>query len=69
MMKKRVTFLYFFEVALILVTITMIFLLAGCVKEDQNTDGPTSVINVEKIQEEGEDQEKEAQTPGETEGS
>lgn len=52
MVKKRVKFLYFFEGALVLMTISMILLLVGCTKGDPGTDDPTSVIKGEKIQQE-----------------
>ena len=62
MVKKRVKFIYFFEGALVLMTISMILLLVGCTKGDSGMDGPTSVIKGEKIQQESAGQEKAVQT-------
>lgn len=62
MVRKRVKFLYLFEGVLILMTISMILLLAGCTKEDSGMDGPTSVVKGEKIQQETVDREKATQT-------
>lgn len=50
-MKKRVKFLYLFEGILTLITVSMIFLLVGCTKEDSGMDSPASVVKGEKIQE------------------
>ena len=58
MVRKRVKFLYLFEGVLILMTISMILLLAGCTKEDSGMDGPASVVKGEKIQQETVDREK-----------
>ncbi|MDE6608590.1 MAG: hypothetical protein K2K54_12690 [Lachnospiraceae bacterium] len=55
-------FIYFFEGALVLMTISMILLLVGCTKGDSGMDGPTSVIKGEKIQQESAGQEKAVQT-------